>query len=164
MAEPQQKVRLTVPDNFNESDRIQLGELVIEHILERTSQGLDKDNKSFTPYSKSYSGSRDFKTAGKSKSTVDLKLSGDMLASMSLLDHGTGYITVGYESGTEANDKADWAAASDNGPSRQFVGITDKSLELLVKQIAITKEDENERVSRKLAVRILSRLGIGNEN
>lgn len=164
MSEPQQKVKLSIPESFNETDRVQLGELVIDHILERTSQGLDKNNKGFTAYAKSYSGSKDFRLAGKSKSTVNLQLTGDMLQSMTLLDHGTGYITVGYESGTDANDKADWAAASDNGPSREFVGIKESNLNLLVEQVNLTKVDENEEASNTLARRILASLGVGSED
>lgn len=60
------------------------GEGVIDRIAHRTEKKrIDKKNKPFVkPYSKSYQKSLDYKIYGKSKNIVNLKLTGEMLASM----------------------------------------------------------------------------------
>jgi hypothetical protein len=141
-----------------------LGELVIDRIKERTDNGLDINNKPFAPYSKSYAGSKDFSIAGKTKGNVNLQLTGEMLRSLELLEHSTGSITIGYKVGTSENDKAAWAVASDNGPSRRFVGLPEKDLDLLIKQVNLQRVDEEDEVTSRLATRILARLGVGDED
>lgn len=103
---------------------------MIERIVERTDQGRDKEGKAFAKYSKDYINSLDFKVAGKGK-TPNLQLSGDMLASIKLLDSTRNWIEIGFEKGTEENGKADgnirgtYGQSSPVGPARDFLGITD---------------------------------------
>lgn len=159
MAESQQKFTVNIPVELNASERLELAELIIDHVYERTDSGLDVNNKSFTPYAKSYSKSKDFRLAGKSN-VVNLQLTGEMMRSLEVINHTSGEITIGYETGTEENDKAAWAAASDNGPSREFLGISDKTLNLLIKSIELNRTDEKEEASKTVAIRILERLGL----
>lgn len=159
MAEPQKRKRIEVPKDLSKEARVVLATNVIDYIKERTEKSKDVDGKKFEPYSQSYINSPEFKIAGKSKNHVDLRLSNEMMESMELLDQGPGYIVIGYEEGTFANDKAVWNERSDNGPSRKFVGISDKDLEV---QIAKARVETNETnvVASTLASRILKGFGL----
>ena len=67
----------------NEAFTRMLGYNYIEQIVKRTLSGIDKDGQKFPAYSEAYKESDDFKIYGKSKK-VNLRLSGEMLASMEL--------------------------------------------------------------------------------
>jgi hypothetical protein len=127
------RVGIEVPEWLGPDDRAQLADDIIEFIRRRTDSGLDKDNRKFPPYSKSYMQSLDFKVAGKGKN-VDLQLSGDMMASLSLLSHTKGRLLIGFENGTPENDRADGNITGSYGGSpnrrkaRDFLGIADEDL------------------------------------
>ena len=72
------------------------GEKVIDRIGFRTEKkGIDKDNKPFlAPYSQMYQKSLEFEVYKKSPNNVNLKLTGEMLASMKLGKSGTRKIKV----------------------------------------------------------------------
>lgn len=111
-------------------DREILADQIIQRITGRTERGLDIDNSRFTGYSRSYR--EELRKIG-ARSNVDLTLTGEMLASIELLDHGPGFIEVGISPGTYASRKARWnQGGNSNIPSRPFMGIRDseaKSLE-----------------------------------
>lgn len=119
-----------------------LADLVLEHIVERTTtQGLDKNGKAFPKYSKSYIESLDFKNAGKSPGSVDLQLSGDMLAAMTLLSEKSGQITIGFEKGAEENGRAEgnilgsYGGEPNKKRARDFLGIQPKKLRELIRYV-----------------------------
>jgi len=134
MSETQQVMHLSVPDDWTSFEREEFAQQVVDFIKARTDDGKDINNQSFAGYSDSYASSLDFRIAGKSKSNVNLRLSGEMMDTVDLISHTAGTIFLGFQSGTDANDKAAWAAASDNGPSRKFLGLDDASLNRLVSQ------------------------------
>lgn len=117
----------------------------------RTLEGRDLEGNKFAPYSKRYKESKDFQIAGKS-STVDLRLTHEMMNSLEVLESGAGSITIGFTN-PEAGKKAEWAEASDNGPSRKFMGVTDAELSSILKQYAAPTV-----ATRGLAEEILRRL------
>ena len=124
-----QKVRIDIPDRFGPADREMIAAEIIEFIVERTRfEGRNKNNRPFTRYSKEYA-----KAKGVSRSDVDLTVSGEMLDELDIISHRKGSILIGYENGTESNDKATWAKASDNGPVRDFLGITKKAVREIVR-------------------------------
>ncbi len=133
-----QRIKIPIPDDLKPADRLELADLVIEHIVDRTDRGLDKDGKKFPKYSKNYIKSLDFKNANKSANSVNLQLSGDMLAAIKLLSHRPGEITVGFENGTEENGKAEgnilgtYGQSSSTGKARDFLGIESKKLRELI--------------------------------
>lgn len=110
---------------------------MIEAIVDRTKRGLDKDGSPFPAYSKEYIKSLDFKNAGKS-TKVDLSLSGDMLAALKLLSHGSGRISIGYENGTLENDIAEgnrtgsYGGSPNSSKARDFLGISNEKLAELI--------------------------------
>lgn len=138
-----QRVNIDISDyDLTPSQRAELGDLIIERIYERTTEeSRDANGKKFPEYSKSYKDSLDFKVAGKSNS-VDLQLSGDMLAAMKVLSVRGDTIRVGFENGTEENAKADGNIRGTYGQdtpnpkkARNFLGVTDAELRKLVKLI-----------------------------
>lgn len=120
---------------------MELADLVIEHIVERTQGGKDKNGKKFPAYSRSYIQSLDFKNANKSPSRVDLQLSGDMLAAISLLSDASGVLKIGFKNNTPENDKAEGNILGSYGGSpnakkaRDFLGIEQKKLNELINYV-----------------------------
>ena len=93
----QQKTTIKINRKYGPNEREAIGQEIVDYIVERTLSGKDKNNRKFAPYSKEYKESLDFKIAGKSKTKVNLRLSGDMLSSLKVLNHRSGSITVGYD-------------------------------------------------------------------
>lgn len=176
MSEPQKKKRITLPDDFDSTDRTKAAQLIIETIVQRTMSNLDSNGKKFPNYSDEYANSLEFKIAGKSKTDPNLTLTGDMLNSIQVLESGNGYITIGYNQGTPENDKAVWAERSDNGPVRAFLNVQDKELETIVAEVRTDRPRSLEKlaaeeeatnltkpVTKKLVNNILKNLEIDTE-
>lgn len=136
-----QRFNVDIPKDLKPDERKQLADLIIEHIFERTSNGVDKNGKKFPAYSKEYMQSLDFKVAHKSKQ-VNLQLSGDMLAAVELLNHSSGKLTIGFKNGTPENDKAEgnilgtYGQSSSTGKKRDFLGIESKKLQELIDSVS----------------------------
>lgn len=103
---------IVVDRGFSEDDRRRIGEAIVEHIVTRTKKGLGVGGKKLQgpdgdgKYSQAYKDHRDFKAAGKSGSTVNLTLTGDMLTSLEVVDVSQpGFIVLGFTD-EDDNDKA----------------------------------------------------------
>jgi hypothetical protein len=138
-----QRIKIKIPKDLGPDDRKDLAFDILEHIRKRSAQGvgLNSDGtrkKRFPKYSDSYMESLDFKIAGKS-SSVNLKLSGDMLDSMDLLTHKPGEVTIGFENGTEDNSKAEgnilgsYGGSPNASKARNFLGVTSAELKEILK-------------------------------
>jgi len=135
--EQTQKETLIVPPTLSSVEREKLGQEIVDFIVERTRNGLDKFNSPFPGYSEEYIKSLEFRVSGKDPGRVDLTLTGDMLGSLKVRGTSTGRITVGYTPGF-ANDKAAWNI---NGEvSRDFLGIAQSDLDTLVENFTKNKE------------------------
>lgn len=133
------ELKLDVPKGLSRDERESIADLVIEFMVKRTQDGKDVTGKKFkAKYSKAYIDSLDFENAGKSKSKVDLQLSGDMLAAMALLDEKDGRIVVGYPEGSEEAGKAEgnilgsYGGDPDPKKARPFLGIKPKELQKII--------------------------------
>ena len=157
------KKRITVPNDLSSGERQLVARKVIERIQDRTDAGRDVNNVKFPSYSDEYADSLEFKIAGKSKGNVNLQQSGDTIHSIELLDHGSGFISIGFEGGSEENDKGTWLEASDNGVSRKFLGINDDDLRTIVNKVKKQRTDSKARnrelVTESAVSSILKRLG-----
>lgn len=141
-----QRINIEIPPDFRPAERRELGDLIVEHIYDRSNRGLDKDGRKFPGYSAEYMKSLDFKNAGKGKN-VNLQLSGDMLAAMKLLSHKSGNLMIGFEKGTPENAKAEGnilgtygQASPIRGKQRDFLGIEGKKLKELIKYVRSEKK------------------------
>lgn len=143
----QQKVEIPIPDDLTPRQRLELADLVIEHIVERTQNGKDKNGKKFPAYSKAYVESLDFKNAGKSKNVVDLQLSGDMLAALELIRADRGKLVIGYKRGSEENGKAEgnilgsYGGEPDKKKARDFLGLERAKLKELIAAVVGGSDD-----------------------
>lgn len=143
MATKWQKIKIDLSGyGLNSDQKDEVADLIIERIVNRTQQGLDKTGKPWkrqaSIYSESYQNSLDFKVAGKGK-TVDLQLSGDMLAALDILDKTSRSVTIGFEPGSEENAKADGNIRGTYGKptpnpkkARDFLGISDRELSKII--------------------------------
>jgi hypothetical protein len=147
MAAKWQRIKVDLSGyGLTSDEKDEVADLIIERIVDRTQQGKDKNNRQWSGkaarYSDSYKDSLDFKIAGKSPGKVDLQLSGDMLAALSVLDKTRRSVTIGFEPGSEENAKADGNIRGTYGQSkpipgkaRDFLGITDRELDNIIKLV-----------------------------
>jgi len=137
-AKKQWKIPIQLSKQYSGKELEAIGSDIIDRIVTRTqNENVDKNGKKFPKYSKSYSGSLDFKNSGKTND-VDLTLSGDMLATLKILDIKKGQVIIGFEKGTE-NDKAEGNILGTYGSdkpnpkkARDFLGITEKEKEKIL--------------------------------
>lgn len=127
---------------LTQDQREEVADLIVERIVNRTvKEGRDRYGDKFPKYSDSYKESLDFKIAGKSKSKVDLQLSGDMLAALKVLDVTSRSVLIGYDKGAEENGRVEGnrlgSYGGDPNPkkARDFLGLTDDELRKIVKYV-----------------------------
>lgn len=149
MATKWQRFHIIPPKDFTPEMRLSLGKQVTEFVRQRSENGLNKNNRPFPKYSKAYENSLDFKNAGKS-SQVDLTLSGDMLIDLDVISNRPDKVIIGYKNGTENNAKADGNVRGTYGQSspirgkaRDFMGITQKDLNQLIKDVRDNFNDDS---------------------
>ncbi len=102
-------------------------------MIQRTESGKSRFGKAFraaknpakgSRYSESYVDSLDFKASGKSKNPINMKLSGDMLGLMEIIDETNNTITVGWNDSGERSKAHGHVTGGGNLPTRDFFGIT----------------------------------------
>lgn len=106
-----------------------IGRELVKTIKERTAKGIDKNGVPFAPYSKDYIESKPFAIARKSPSNVNLKLSGEMLTDLEVIevDSRSGTIVlgiVGAESEAKAHGHITGANETGRLPVRDFLGVS----------------------------------------
>jgi len=119
---------IEIPKKFGPNERRAIAQDIIDYIQERTDRGRSVNNLPFRKYSKSYSQSLDFEIAGKSRGNPNLQLTGDMLVALEHLSDRPGSIHLGYQNGTDENEKAWWNDSTEGQVRRHFLGISQKDL------------------------------------
>lgn len=118
-----------------------IGQAAIEKILERTAGGDwrpgARPSARAGKYSDAYANSLAFKAAGKSKSKVDMKLWGDMLGTLDVIDTDRNTVTIGWDDEQQAA-KAYNHNTGDTLPKRPFFGLSASE----VKELEIKFRDE----------------------
>ena len=134
---------LPIPRGMPDDVRYEFEQDVIEFMKRRTEKGLDVDGHAFPGYSDSYINSLDFKNAGKHPGRVNLTLTGDMLASVDILERKATSSRIGFEKGSDENAKADGNIRGMYGGSkpnpnkkREFLGISDKDYRRIARKYA----------------------------
>ena len=167
MAE-QQKFTINVDDRYSDSELQAIGQDVIDHIVERTrSRNLDKNNETLGRYSDSYADSLEFQIAGKSKGSVDLTLTGEMLDSLQILRTRRGVIEIGYPAGSSLNDKVEgnrlgsYGKSPNRAKARDFLGIHESNLNSILADYPVDEsQDERIAVEQSTLRRIIERIGL----
>lgn len=110
------------------------GLAAIDLIVERTLEGQDKNGKAFKRYSKAYKKSAVFEIYGKG-SHVDLKLSGEMLASMQTKFSGTEVVInfVDELNAAKAHGHITGMNGRKGGVVRNFFGLNNEELDSIMK-------------------------------
>lgn len=139
-----QKVVIPIGKGFTPAQRRRIAEELIDVMITRTEGGVgvygnpndpsSLRKRRFPGYSDTYINSLDFKIAGKSPGSVNLKLSGDMLAAIELLEDRGDKLVIGFEDGTEENARADgnirgaYGGSPNPRKARPFLGVTTSEL------------------------------------
>lgn len=130
MAEAPNTYTAFIDPSFDANDRRRIGAEIISFIKARTKKGQGiggvalRGNDGDTKYSQSYIDSADFSIAGKSRTKINLTLTGDMLDSMEVIDITlAGRIVIGF-SDEGANDKSVWMREK----GYNFLGLTSEEL------------------------------------
>jgi len=144
MANEWTRVKIKLPKTIKPRERVAIAEVLLTHIVTRTLNGEDKNNKKFKNYTEKYA---DFK--GVDVSDVDLTLDGEMLEALELVSHKSGEITIGYKDPSEElagkveGNRSGFYGNSKKKKARDFLGITQSDLSLLLGAY----EDADEPVS-----------------
>jgi hypothetical protein len=137
-----QKVTVDIGSGYTPNQRKKIAAELIDVMITRSEQGMgvygsgkNLTKRKFPKYSKMYIESLDFKIAGKSPGSVNLKLSGDMLAAIDLLEDRETKLVIGFEEGSEENSRADgnirgaYGGSPNPRKARPFLGVTAEELE-----------------------------------
>ena len=134
---PPNRYTAVVNPRYTQAERRQIGFAIIEFIQDRTAKGKGIGGKAFrnssgrTSYTKSYTETRDFEIAGKSKGRINLELTGDMLDSIEVVeDNITGRVIVGYKNDSE-NDKSVFMREK----GYDFLGLSSGELDGIIKRV-----------------------------
>ena len=137
-----------------------IGQAIIDKIQDRTQKGISLAGKAFRKYSKAYKASDDFKAAGKT-SKVNLRLSGDMLETMDIVDETKNTITIGWDDSDDAGKAHGHITGGGSLPKRDFFGLRPKDIASLkaefaddVKDIKSTRGDSRKEAILALAKKL----------
>jgi len=165
-----QKFELSIDSRYDAADQAEIAREVIDFIVDRSRDGIDKDGNKFPAYSKEYRESLDFRIAGKSNS-VNLTMSGEMLNSIELLSREAGRLTIGFQAGTQINDQAEGnilgtygQTTPDSRKARDFLGISQSDLSGILARFPIEEAPRSPVDVEATPTLALSRLGINIEN
>lgn len=155
---------LVLPKGLSKDQREAIAAEVIAYIRERTLEGklfneeTGREFKYSKGYSKAYKDSVAFR-AGEKGSTVNLTLSGDMLAALDIIKNTEGLVRIGYQKGSLENAKADgnirgtYGKATENSKlAKPFLGISDAKLREFLKNYKNPDEAEARTEAIKQAM------------
>ena len=164
-----QRVRVNIPKGYTPNERVAIANAIIEFSITRSKSGKDVSGDNFPKYKKEYINSKNFSIAGKSKGSVDLTLSGEMLNEQDLLSHKNGSLLIGYESGDEINGKVEGnrigsygQKSGDESQARDFLGINESDLNKILKKFPKKNETQRQETKQK-AINIVTALRAGRE-
>lgn len=133
----------------NEALKQQIGQALIDRIIERTESNLDVNGKNLKPYSKEYIESDDFKAFDKSENDVNMTLTGNMLGTLDIVDTSGSKIKLGWDDATE-NAKAYNHNVGDTVKKRQFFGVTKSDIEMVKKEFKNEVFEHKDRLQSEL--------------
>lgn len=162
------KTEVKLPDVYSANDAREIGEAIVEYIIDRTREGKGEDGKPFRgSYSKDYTETLDFEIAGKSKSKIDLTQTGEMLDSLVVLEAKRGKVVFGYPEGDPNNEKAEgnilgsYGGQPNKSRARNFMAISEnevsKILENFPEERFRSLNTKISKAARERAIEIVDR-------
>lgn len=167
---------IVIPTRYNEEERTAIAVDIVRYVRDRTLSGKGPGDKAWSgkagQYSKAYANSLDFKIGRKSKGKVNLKLSGDMLEELSVLNQSKGKVKIGFDEGSDSAGKAEGNirgtygnASPIPGKARPFLDLTQKEIAaILAKYPLKDREAREERTQTVLESKLASQVIIDDEN
>jgi hypothetical protein len=146
----------------NEQLAQSVAQAMIDRIVSRTESGKDINGKAFKKYSKEYKDSLEFKAFGKT-GDVNLKLTGQMLGTLDVLETSGSKVKIGWNDGSESA-KAYNHNVGDTLPKRQFFGLTDSELDSIKKEFASQVQEETQGLRDERALLLRDILRVLNNN
>lgn len=165
---PQKVVDIFVDERYTSEQRQRIAEEMIRYIKRRTSRGRGIDNKPFQQearfaggrdnsrtYTDSYQDTQEFKISGKRKSPINLRLTGEMLDSLEVLDVSLqGRIQIGYDNAGFDSDKA-WF---NEEKGYRFLDVSERETERVSRGAVGTARGDAAAISQELANEIARNL------
>lgn len=127
---------------------------IIDLIVERTESGKSVTGGNLKkPYSKQYQESLEFEVFGKEANEVNMKLTGNMLGTLDVLENSGSKIKIGWNDGTESA-KAYNHNVGDTVPKRPFFGINQTELNQIKKKYEpVVEREANQLQSEQDRIR-----------
>ena len=155
---------IKLPSDYSDDELSAISQDIVNFIRARSEKGIDKNGERFKPYTipkgkkeSPYENSLDFRLAGKTKGKVDLKLSGDMLAMLRVIDTKNNKVTIGYETSdaeagrAEGNQIGSYGQPKANSSkARPFIGITNDQLKAILAKYPLDNDKKRERRAEKV--------------
>lgn len=136
-----QRVRIDIPDELTKPQRDIAARMMVDLMVEkaRNGEGIRKAgdrirSRTFPKYTEAYE-------KFKGQSNVDLTLSGDMLSALDVISTKKGSVLIGFENGSEENDKAEGNITGSYGRSpnprkaRNFLGLRKSEINAIVRTV-----------------------------
>jgi hypothetical protein len=117
----------------SEDIALSFGQGVIDTITDRLDDSKRLGGGKLKNYSDEYSESLVFKAFGKSRTSPNLELTGEMLADLDIIEVTPTRLKIGFRDTTQ-RDKAYNHHTGDTVPARPFLGLEDKELKSLVER------------------------------
>lgn len=136
-------------DIDNDALKQSINQSILDKILRRTSESLDVNEKKFKPYSKQYKKSDDFIAFGKSNE-VNLRLTGDMLELMDVIDESKNTTTIGWRDSDEAQKAHGHITGNGRLPKRDFFGLSSVDIQELKFEFGDDVNRDVELTTRQL--------------
>jgi len=145
--------KINISKKYSKEERKAIAFDIIAYIQERTKKGKGKDNVKWHPpadkYTKEYRNSIDFKNAKGRQTKVNLKLSGDMLDSVDLLEDTDGQIVIGISESDEDHGKAEGNIRGSYGKptgskkkARDFLAISKSEVNKILSNFPLKDEEK----------------------
>lgn len=151
---------IRIPKGYTQSERQAIGSEMLDKIRELVAKGISpetgetfKNNKYSAAYAKTFA----FRRRGKDINDVNLKLSGDMLAAMEVLDSSKdGQVKIGFDESSDEAGKAEGnqigTYGSDRASSskaRPFIKLNEKFVKQILKDYKAGSQTSQERATLK---------------
>lgn len=137
----QAKFNVTIPRGYSQDKRQAIADRILQYVKDRTLEGKDLNGKKFAKYSPAYA-------KEKGTNQVDLFNTGAMLDGLKVLKVASNYISIGYDDKdlipqVEGNVLGTYGQADPiPGKARNFLGITEKDLNLILSEFPLTDTEQ----------------------
>jgi hypothetical protein len=146
---PRGTMRVVAPVIKDNSIKREIGLRMIDAMIKRTLASKDKKGENFKEYSQSYINSTKFKIyKGRSKK-VNLKLTGEMQASIDVLSTENNIISIYFDNNEDTAKAEGHVKGANYLPVRDFWGLPDEDEQLKIFEMVI-KEYHDETLMQKI--------------